>query len=176
MAFTVKATAISPKPFNVGNIRKNIRLVLREEGIKDSQQLRKTTEGWSSAPAMKYAMEITGDSASVWIGPTGTEELVEKWRRIDEPGRAQRHDITARNAPTLKFPWQGPKRSYDAKTKPKHFGRAGSGQKLGKMITPKTVDHPGIYEPREWSITLANERIKPFADAVQEAINKALRK
>ena len=54
------------------------------------------------------------------------------------------------------------------------FGKAGSGQKIGKTIRPRAVEHPGIYEPREWSITLANMRIKPFADAIQAAINKAL--
>ena len=174
MAFTVKATAISPKPFNVGGARRRIRKACELEGFKDAQELRKTTEGWDEPTPIGYEIEIKADYVAVWAGPKGPERLVEKWRRIDEPGRAERHPIVARNAPTLRFPWKGPRQSYDAKTKPGHFGRAGTGKKLGSIIRPKAVNHPGIYEPRRWSETLANRRIKPFADNIQNAINLGL--
>lgn len=175
MAFTIKATAISPKPFNVGKIRSNIAKVLIEEGKQDCAAFNKTIEGWSGEmPAFFYETQIKGSELSVWIGPKGSKSAVEKWRRIDEPGRAVRHTISARNAPTLRFPWQGPRKSYDAKTTPQQFSSSGPGQKLGRMVTPKTVDHPGIYEPRQWSITLANQRIGPFAAAIQDAINRGL--
>ena len=176
MAFTVKAYAISPKPFNVGRIRKNIRQVLRDEGTKDKVTLNKTIDGWDGEkPTMAYEAKITAGDAFVWIGPKGSQSAIEKWRRIDEPGRAKRHPISARRAPYLRFPWQGLRSSYDAKTTPRKFSSSGPGKKLGTTRQVKTVDHPGIYEPREWSITLANQRIKPFAEAVQAAINKALR-
>ena len=175
MAITVRATAISPKPFNVGKIRSEISKVLVSEGKQDRQKLNKTVEGWKGeTPAMAYETKIDAKEASVWIGPKGSQSSVDKWRRIDE-GWDGGYTIAARNAPYLRFPWQGVKRSYDAKTTPGKFSSSGPGQKLGTMRSTKTVTHPGIYEPRLWSRTLAELRIGPFANDIQAAIDRGLK-
>lgn len=171
MPFTLKATAISPKPFNVGRVKREIQYVLEQEGIDDRNTLKKTTEGWSSAPMMDYEYKVKGNEAYVWIGPAGSQDMIDKWRRLDEG--TEEHPITPVNVPYLVFPYQGKGRSYIAKTKPRYFGQAGSGQKLGPITKRKHVLHPG-NEPREWSKVLAERRIKPFAASVQAAINRGL--
>jgi len=67
MAFTVKATAISPKPFDIGKLEAEIGKALTEEGKRDAKTLGKTTEGWSSAPPMGYTIELRAKEASVWM-------------------------------------------------------------------------------------------------------------
>jgi hypothetical protein len=174
MAFTVKATAIVPKPLNEGKIRSEIAKVLMEEGKNDRAQFNKTVSGWSGEmPAMIYKVEIKAGSASVWIGPSGPQSSVDKWTRIDE-GWEGGYTIAARNAPYLRFRWQGPKKSYNAKTTPGKFSSSGPGQKLGPVRSMKQVTHPGIYEPRGWSRTLGQQRIGPFAANIQAAIARGL--
>ena len=171
MPFKITAYAISPKPFNVGRIRKNIRQVLRDEGTKDKVVLNKTIDGWDGEkPTMAYEAKVTAGDASVWIGPKGSQSAIEKWRRIDEG--LPEHEIVS--ATTMIFPWQGVGSSYKAKTTPKKFSSGGPGTKHGTIRRTKHIKRHYIT-PREWSITLANQRIKPFADNIQAAINKALR-
>jgi hypothetical protein len=172
MAFTVRATAIVPKGFKVPKIQREVQIALDKEGKNDKKEFDKTINWSGEKPKMAYETKITSKEASVWIGPKGAETAIEKWRRLDEGSPA--HDISARRAPTLVFPWQGKGRSYNPKTRPTWMGsNRGAGQKFGPIRRPKLVNHPG-NEPRYWSRTLAAQRIGPFAQAVQEAINKGM--
>jgi len=172
MAFTIKATAIVPKGFDVGKIRDEIAKVLADEGEKDKAMFNKTIDGWGGEkPTMAYETKIKSNEASVWIGPKGSESSIEKWRRLDEG--TEEHDISAVNAPRLAFPYQGKGKSYLPKTKPRQFSSSGPGRKLGPIVKPKSVRHPG-NEPREWSKTLGEQRIGPFAENVQAAIARGL--
>lgn len=174
MAFTVTAKAIVPKGFDTRKLRVEVGRALIDEGKRDRKEMEKTTghRTWSKAPPMGYLTGITLKSAWVWIGPIGNDELIEKWRRLDEGTKP--HPIAARRAPSLAFPFQGKGKSYNPKTRPLWFGsRSSAGQKFGPIIKPKMVNHPG-NEPRYWSKTLAARRIKPFAHNVQAAINRGL--
>lgn len=169
MAFTVKAYAISPKPFDVGKLEQEIGKALIKEGERDAKQLKKTTEGWSSAPPIDYTIELKANVAAVWIGPWGTDELIEKWRRIDEG--VEEHPIDSQT--TMVFPWQGRGVSYDAKTQPRQFSSRSSWTKKGPTRRTKHINAHYITA-REWSKTLAEQRIGPFADDIQKAIDRGL--
>lgn len=173
MAFAVRATAIVPKGFDVGKVRSNIAKVLIDEGKKDRGEFNKTVEGWSDVtPAMVYRTGIDTREAYVWIGPSGSDAAVDKWIRLDEG--TEPHPIAARNAPTLAFPFQGRGRSYNPKTRPLWMGSIrGAGQKFGPVIRPLAVNHPG-NAPRYWSKTLAAQRIGPFAENIQDAVDRGM--
>jgi hypothetical protein len=170
MAFTVRAEAIVPEGFKVDKVRSEVSKVLIAEGKKDRATLNKTVEGWrSETPAMVYETKITAKEASVWIGPKGGAWSVQKWVQIDEG--TEPHDIVS--STWMRFPYQGRGQSYLAKTKPRQFSSSGPGQKLGPYTKTKVVRGHSI-EAREWSKTLAEKRIEPFADAVQDAVNKGM--
>ena len=169
MAFTVKAYAISPKPLDVGKLQKEIQAALDNEGRRDEKELAKTVDGWSSAPRMTHETEIKASMAAVWIGPSGTDEMVEKWRRIDEG--VEEHPIDSQTM--MVFPWQGRGMSYDAKTKPRQFSSGSSWTKKGPTRRTKHINAHYITA-REWSKTLAEQRIGPFADDIQKAIDRGL--
>jgi len=169
MAFTVKATAIVPKPMNVGKLKREIEYVLEYEGVNDRAILNKTISGWDgSKPTMGYKTGVTANTAWVWIGPDGGD--IEKWVRIDE-GTPERDIISAT---TMVFPFQGRGKSYNPKTRPLWLGsQSGAGQKFGPIRRTKHVKAHSI-EPRYWSKTLAAQRIGPFAENVQAAIARGL--
>lgn len=171
MPFTVKATAIVPKGFDAKEVEQEVFRALVKEGKKDKDEFRKTTEGWSSAPPMAYKPKISSKEASVWIGPFGTEDLVDKWVRIDE-GTEPRDIISST---MMVFPFQGRGRSYNPKTRPGWIGSVpGAGQKFGPIRRTKHVKGHKI-EPRYWSKTLAARRIGPFAANVQAAVNRGMK-
>ena len=175
MALRVTAKAIVPKGFNVGNVRKEIANALIAEGKHDREIFNKTVQAWSGVqPSMAYRTKIEATRAWVWIGPQGSDEGIEKWVRLDEG--TEPHPITPRRAPKLRFPFQGVGRSYNPKTRPGWLGsRSGAGQKLGPIVSRDFVNHPG-HEPRYWSITLLQQRIVPFAENIQAAVDRGLAK
>lgn len=170
MAFTVKAYAIMPKPLDMGKMEQEIGRALIKEGERDAKTLRKTTDGWTTAPPIDYEIEISAKEASVWIGPWGTKDLVEKWRRIDEG--LPEHSMDS--ATVMKFPWKGRGVSYDAKTTPREFSSKANYKKLGERYRRTRRIEAHYITPREWSKTLAEQRIGPFAADIQAAINRAL--
>ena len=169
MAFTVKATAIIPIGFDTGKLEAEIGRALVKEGEYDAKVLGKTTSNWSSAPPMGYKIGFGSNNVWVWIGPWGTQDMVDKWRRIDE-GTEERGWTSAN---TMVFPWQGYRNSYEAKTKPGSFSSSGPGRKLGTTRRTKTIRAHSI-DAREWSKTLGEQRIGPFAENVQAAIARGL--
>ena len=100
--------------------------------------------------------------------PRGSGWPVTKWRQIDEG--TDIHPIASNT--WMKFPFQGVGRSYLAKTKPRQFSSSGPGEKKGPYTKTKLVQHS--IEAREWSKTLAEERIGPFAEAIQDAVNRGM--
>jgi len=169
MAFTIRAEAIVPEGFKVDKVNQEVQKVLDAEGKRDRATFNKTIEGWSTEkPTMVYETKITSKEASVWIGPKGSDWEITKWVQIDEG--TEPHDITSTT--WMRFPFQGVGISYDAKTKPRQFSSSGKGEKKGPYVKRKHVWHS--IEAREWSKTLAEQRIEPFADAVQDAVNKGM--
>ena len=169
MAFTVKATAIVPKGFDVGRIKRELEYVLEKEGIDDRAIFNKTISGWDGTkPTMGYKTGVTANAAWVWIGPDGGD--IEKWQRIDE-GTPERDIISST---TMVFPFQGRGQSYNPKTRATWLGSTpGAGQKFGPIRRTKHVKGHSI-EARLWSKTLAAQRIGPFASNVQAAIARGL--
>jgi hypothetical protein len=169
MAFTVTAKAIVPKGFDAGKMKREIQSVLDKEGKRDRPEFAKTTQGWSSAPAMGYETGITSSEAYVWIGPKSGD--IEKWVRIDE-GTPSRNIASANK---MVFPFQGRGKSYIPKTRPLWMGSSGSGgQKLGPIVRTNLVKGHSI-EARLWSKTLAAQRIGPFASNIQAAVARGLK-
>lgn len=172
MAFSIVVEAIIPKALNVKAVRREIKVALEEEGKELKKWFEQTTATWTGEkPNFEWRRGITSSEAWVWCGPKGGNTAIEKWRRLDEG--TEPHPITPKNAPALRFPWQGPKRSYHAKTTPGHLVSHPGGTKLGPMRSFKAVSHPGT-EARRWSQALGDQEIGPFRDLIQAAIDRGL--
>lgn len=172
MAFSIRVEAIIPKALNVKAVKANVNAALEEQGKVLKKYFEQTTATWSGEkPNFEWRRGTTSSEAWVWCGPKGSETAIEKWRRLDEgvPDR----DIVPVRAPALRFPWQGPGRSYLAKTTPGHLVSHPGGNKLGPMRSFSRVHWPGI-EARKWSIVLGEQEIGPFRDLIQEAVNRGL--
>lgn len=172
MAFTIKVQAIVPKGINVKAVKQNIDGALAEQGEELKKYFGYTTATWSGEkPTFEWRKGITGGDAWVWCGPKGSDTAIEKWRRLDE-GTSD-HDILPVRAQYLRFPWQGPKRSYLPKTTVRQLVSHPGGTKLGPMRSFRAVHHPGT-EAREWSIVLGEQERGPFRDRIQNGINQGL--
>ncbi len=174
MPFTIRAQAIIPGALKVNKVRAEVRKALTAEGKHDAKILSKTVSSWRGEKPDLTAFHVgwagSKGEAFVWIGPTGSDSAIAKWIRLDEGSPA--HGITARNAPFMQFPFQGAGSSYTAATRPRWFG-SGQSRKHGPIVKRKHVSHPG-NEPREWSIVLGKQRIGPFANNIQAAVNRGL--
>ena len=172
MAFSIRVEAIIPKALNVKAVKQAIDAALEEEGKVLKKYFEQTTASWTGEkPNFEWRRGTTSSEAWVWCGPKGSDTAIEKWRRLDEG--AEPHVITPKNAPALRFPWQGPGRSYLAKTTPGHLVSHPGGNKFGPMRSFKAVNHPG-NDPRNWSIVLGEQEIGPFRDLIQEAVDRGL--
>jgi len=173
MPFTIYAKAIIPKQaLNVPKVQKEVGGVLDKVGKYGQKQFEKTTSSWTEgAPIFTHLAWRQAGSLYLWIGPGGSAELVMKWRRIDEGSKGKR--FGPRNAPYLRFPFQGRGNSYKAATRKRHFGSS-QRKKYGPVTNFSQVDHPGIREPREWSIALGEKLIGPLARDVQDAVTRGL--
>lgn len=147
MALVVKVIPIKAELFDSAKVMKNIEGALDKAGKRMVTRFKKTTEGWKhGAPDFKHEVEM-GKDASVWAGPVGSDDMVEKWARLDNG--ADPHPIDAKNAPYMVFPFQGPGRSYSSSTQPRIF-RSKGWEKVGPVLHTKHVEHPG-FVAREWS-------------------------
>lgn len=171
MGFTIKVQAIIPKKvWSDRAVAKAINDALEETGKELDRQFTRTVESWSDEkPTFTHTVGGTGGRAFVHSFPSG--QFVEKWVRLDEG--TEEHDITPHGDYPLRFPWQGPGRSYLAKTTVGHLVSHPGGNKLGPIRSFRKVRHPGT-EPRRWSEVLGEQEIGPFRDRILAAIEKGL--
>ena len=169
----IRIIPIKAKLFDLGKVRGELLHALVDEGKVMKARFEATTATWSGdTPRMVADVKMEARRAEVWAGPTGDAEAVEKWRRLDEG--TDEHPITPRNAPYLRFPFQGRGQSYTRKTQRRWLGSRDGGQKLGPIRCFQAVTHPG-NDPNEWSEQLLDEEEGPFTQAVQRAVDRALR-
>lgn len=166
MTLTIKIEAIVPEAFNADAVRGAVEQALRETGKKLKAEFAKTTESWTG-DRPDFEVEIGAEAASAYVEcyPSGGWGRV-KWRMLDEGTRE--HPIVPRRARVLRY-----QREFTPKTIPRRL-TSRPGGKSGAYVTRLAVLHPG-NAPREWSRTLGEQEIKPFAERVVAAMKKALK-
>lgn len=155
--------SIKPKKLNTAKVRQNLLNALRKEGTAIAKELRKTVTSWEGEKPkfeVLIGLERSPGSATVLVGPTGTEKAVNKWIWNDQGTRP--HVIRAKNVPRLIF-----KTGYSAKTKPGFFGSFPGGS-FGPTVSKFQVNHPGT-QARRWSKLIVKRRRKKFIQAMNKA-------
>ena len=166
----IRIEPIYATPLEVDKAIAEIGKALDETGKHMAARFTTTTAAWQGiAPEMKSEVEMGGEAA-VWAGPDGSDEAIDKWKRLDEG--VEPRVIAAKHGRYMKFLWQGPGQSYTASTKVRQFW-SGRREKHGDNWYPKVVHHPG-HEAREWSDEMIKQELEPFAKRVQAAIDNAL--
>ena len=161
--------AIAPQVKDVKEVRLEILNALRKEGREQARMLRRTVQGWQGAtPTFEFEISFAGGDAMLLVGPGGDVKGAQKWVWLDEGTRP--HRIVARRAPRLRF-----QTGYRAGSKPGSWstGKAQRGQ--GNWVSVVSVFHPGT-EARGWSIMLIEDRYIPFREAMNDAVERGLRK
>lgn len=152
---------IKPKKLRVDKIRLNLLNALRAEGKIIEREFEKTTRTWQGEkPKFETLIGLTGQDATVIVGPAGSQHAVDKWVWADEGTRA--HIIRAKRVPNLIF-----RTGYKAKTKVGSFS-SGAGGSFGPFRRKKQVRHPGT-RARGWSVLIVKRRKKPFTKSILKA-------
>ena len=154
---------IKPKKLNVNKVRQNLLNTLRKEGGAIKKEYEKTVATWSDPPKFEVLIGLergANGSATVLVGPTGTELQVNKFVWTDEGTKP--HIITAKNAPFLVF-----QRGYTPKTQPGKIA-SGPSARFGDFVKKKSVNHPGT-RPRNFTKIIVKRRRKPFTQAMIKA-------
>jgi hypothetical protein len=154
---------IKPKKLNVDKIRQNILNALRREGKIIARELDKTTATWQGEkPKFEVLIGLTRPpgSATLIVGPTGSDKAVNKWVWTDQGTRP--HIIRPKRAKKLVF-----KSGFSPKTKPKTIASFPGGT-FGDTVFAKKVNHPGT-EPRLFSETVIKRRRKKFTQSMIQA-------
>jgi hypothetical protein len=174
MALIVKVIPIKAEVFDSAKVMANIEKALDNSGKRMETGFSETIKLWTDIkPKMKHEVEMGGNEASVWAGPTGTEDEVKKWDMLDN-GVPYPHPILPKaSGGYLKFPFQGVGESYIPSTTPRQFSSTRR-QKLGPYVYRRSVWHPG-FEAREWSLTMADQEVPILTKDVQEAIDEGLK-
>lgn len=162
--FVVKG--IKPNKLKVKEVRLEILNALRAEGRDVVKELRKTTATWSGEkPDFEAIIGLSGEDASVFAGPTGSEMGAKKWRWLDAGTRIR---------------WALMSRDWRSKTRP---GFVGSGPGAGRVLlagrramTRRNIaPRPGI-QARGWSELIQKRRKRKFRDRIIAAKNRGLKK
>jgi hypothetical protein len=157
------AKGIKPKKLRVDKVRQNLLNTLRSEGNIVKKEYEKTIATWNDPPKFEVLIGLErkeGGTATVLIGPTGTELQVNKFVWTDEG--TEEHPIEAKNAPFLVF-----QSGYTPKTQPGKIA-SGPANRFGEFVKKKQVDHSGT-EARRFTEIIVKRRRKPFAQAMIEA-------
>lgn len=153
---------LKPKKLKIKDVRLNILNALRAEGRVVKKELEKTTATWKGAkPTFEIAIGLTGQDATVLIGPGGSPKGAQKWVWLDEGTRP--HIIRAKNVPNLSFQVG----KFKPKTKVKTFSSS-PGTIGGTFVSKKQVSHPGT-EARQWSDEIVKRRKKKFTGSMIKA-------
>lgn len=171
MADVFQVKAIKPKKLKIPAVRQELEAALDGEGRASARELEKTTMGWRGRkPRFDYIYEVSGNDASLLVGPTGDQHAVNKWRWLDEGTRP--HIIRARRAPFLRY-----RLGYIAGSRPGTLrtkrGYHTGGPGLWRMS--RAVRHPGT-EARGWSALVQRRRKPKFIKAMNDALRRGMRK
>jgi hypothetical protein len=153
---------IKPRKLNIDKVRRNLLSALEKEGNIVKREYEKTVATWNDPPKFEVltAIDNPPGAASVLVGPTGTQEQVNKFVWTDQGTRP--HVISAKNAPALVF-----QRGYSPKTQPNKIASFPAGR-FGEFVRKQSVNHPGT-EPRNFTKIIVNRRRKPFQQAMIQA-------
>jgi len=159
---------IKPPGLKVSAVRLEILNALRKEGRLERKMLQATTQHWTGAkPTMEFLIGLTGNDASLLVGPSGSGKGAQKWVWINDG--TPPHIIRPRNASRLRF---RPNSTSGSSPNTLSVGRGGSS---GNFVFAKEVHHPGI-KARNWNIVVLKERQNPFFRLLNEALARGMQK
>lgn len=157
---TELAKTIKPRKLNNAKVRQKLLKALKAEGDAVKKEYEKTVATWNDPPKFEVLTDISGNDATVLVGPVGTDIQVNKFVWTDDGTKP--HPIVAKNAPVLVF-----QSGYSPKTLPGKIASYPAGH-FGEFVHTKRVNHPGT-KPRNFTKTIIAKRRKPFAKAVNDA-------
>lgn len=165
--------------FNIDEVRRELLNELRRQGRLTEKALEKTTNTWTGAkPRFESIISLTRPpgQGSVFTGPTGDADAVEKWVRLDR-GTRQNHpsgyDIVPHGDYPLHFIWDGPG-SYEAKTTPEVLDSWAGGPR-GRDVYFWRVHHPG-FVARNWTGTYIRQNRRKYTKGLIDAARRGMEK
>lgn len=159
-------------------LQKELQAELVATGKDIQKEFKKVTARWKNKPKFTMTTEIGRTRISVTVAPEKFGKANSIWRWVDlGTGR-----YGAKRAPYLIQPKRGNKRGllffrtgYAAKTAPVAKFNKGSGTATGKLISKKSVMHPGI-KPRLFTKTIGDKLRPPLIKRIDNAIARAIRR
>lgn len=137
------------------------------------QRFNAVVANWKHRPDFRARKVLGAEAYRLYVYPAGSEEAKQIWRWNVEGTRA--HPIAARNAPYLRFKWNGPG-SYAAKTGPGGKWYGGPGRVIGgRWYALPEVHHPGTA-PRAWPTVIGKQLQHFYARTIENAWRRALRR
>lgn len=167
MAELFQFKGIKARRLQVDAIRLELLNALRSEGTAVKRELGKAVETWDHKPRFEVLRSLTGEAASILVGPVGDEETVQIYRWVTEGTRP--HLILPRNKPRLTF-----KPGSTPKTRPGIVGSGPGAPGVG-WRSAAAVHHPGT-KAREFEKIVQKNRQGPFKRAMEAAIMRGARK
>jgi len=165
--FLVKG--IKPNKLNVDSVRLELLNELRAEGKDDKKLLERTVRNFrGKKPRFEVQIGLSGNDASVLVGPVGDTDAVEKWNRLNE-GTGPR-TIRARRAPYLVY-----RLGYNRGTRPNSLETRRSYYIGNTWRKSRSVRQRGI-EATNWTGVVTKMRQKPYTRRMIGALNRGLEK
>ena len=118
----------------------------------------KTIETWDHKPNFDKSVKREGFNI---VGECSTDDDVYGWVN----NGTSPHPIFAVKSERLHF-----QTGFTPKTKPRWIGSK-SGGKSGDWVHPRSVQHPGIKDPRKFDETIANDTQKLVVEKFKREIN-----
>lgn len=132
----------------------------------------KTIEGWDTSPVNRFELGPVNFRTKHHFGP------ISNWVRVSTSSKKYAmvnegtppHPIPARPGRLLRF-----RSGYRAATSPRRLSSMAP-MRFGDWWKAKTVQHPGIREPRKFDETIAEKYLPVFERDIQEAVNRGAKK
>jgi hypothetical protein len=160
---------IRPERLKVDAVRMELLNNMRKEGTAAKQELEKTVGGWKGEkPKFEVLIGLTRDDTTVVVGPTGSDEAVNKWNWLNEGTKP--HPIRAKRAKYLKY-----RLGYNAGTRPGTLQSRGGYYVGSWWRRSRSVIHPGI-EARGWTELVTQRRMPKFIKSTNEALRRGMKK
>lgn len=155
----IKLKPIKPKvnPLNADAVMRAVKDEMLAVGEDAKKDFEKTTQGWETPVEFTISVERDGVAVS-------TDSEI--YGYVDDGTKA--HDITPKNAKTLRFNVGG----HQPKTRPRVIG-SGQGRSGAVTIHRRIVHHPGT-EAREFSKILQEKYQKQVGVRIGQAIGNVL--
>ena len=169
MADTFLVKGIKPNKLKIDAVRLELLNELRAEGNDDKKLLERTVRNFRGRkPRFEVQIGLSGNDASVLVGPTGDVDAVEKWTRLNYGVRP--HTIRAKRAPYLVF-----RLGYNRGTRPGTLETRRSYYVGNHWRKAKSVRHRG-FEGTDWTGVVEKMRKKPYQRRMMVALNRGLEK